>query len=170
MIYYALLAALALQRIGELKIGNGNLERVQERLYEPPDRGEKNRMIALHVAWFLSCGLEHAWRGGLASTGWFVSGMAVLSVCQLVRQHSMSVLGESWIHLPVAYRGQRIMNSGLYRYLRHPNYLAVAVEIAVVPLMAKAYLTAALFSAANAAFLKHRISIEETQLKKVREL
>jgi methyltransferase len=89
-------------------------------------------------------------------------------VCQAVRFHSMKALGESWTHLPVAYRGQKIVRNGLYAYFRHPNYLVVAVEIAVVPLLAKAYWTAAIFSLANAIFLYRRIRTEEALLEKVR--
>ena len=53
---------------------------------------------------------------------------------------------------------------GPYRFLRHPNYLAVAVEIIALPLVHGAYLTAIVFSTLNAALLRLRIRTEEAAL------
>jgi methyltransferase len=57
-----------------------------------------------------------------------------------------------------------LVSTGPFRYLRHPNYLAVAVEIAALPLVHGAWLSAAFFSAANALVLARRISIENRLL------
>jgi methyltransferase len=56
------------------------------------------------------------------------------------------------------------VTGGPYRFLRHPNYLAVVLEMAAVPLIHGAWLTAAVFSALNAALLSHRIPAEERAL------
>lgn len=170
MIYYALLGALALQRLSEVKLGNTNLARLRPRLVSEPDEREKKQMLLLHGAWFASCVAEHAVHRQLVSPGLFSAGMAALVLCQVVRYASMQALGESWVHLPVAYRGQKFVTDGIYRFCRHPNYAVVVVEIALVPALAKAYLTALVFSTLNLLFLWRRIQIEEAQMKKARNL
>lgn len=167
MVYYLLLLAMGCQRLGELRLGRQNLERVRARLFSPVNTTEKRRMLLLHAAWFASCALEFFLRGRLVGPRWFLVGGIVLMVCQAVRFHSMNLLGESWIHLPVAYRGQKLSRAGLYRFTKHPNYWAVVVEILLVPLLGGAYFTALLFSVTNAAFLWRRIQIEESQLTKI---
>ena len=53
------------------------------------------------------------------------------------------------------------MDRGPYRYLRHPNYVAVAAEIAAFPMVVGAWRTATGFSLANALVLRHRIGVED---------
>jgi len=53
---------------------------------------------------------------------------------------------------------------GPYRFLRHPNYVIVAGEIAVLPLVFGAWRIALVFSLANAALLAWRIRLEERAL------
>jgi methyltransferase len=57
-----------------------------------------------------------------------------------------------------------VVANGPYRYLRHPNYLAVILELASLPLIGGAYLTAAAATAANALALSRRIPLEEREL------
>jgi len=59
-----------------------------------------------------------------------------------------------------------LVNSGPYKYLRHPNYIAVVIEFAVIPLIFSCYLTAFVFSVINLILLRRRIKIEEDALKK----
>jgi methyltransferase len=60
--------------------------------------------------------------------------------------------------------GEALIVRGPYRYVRHPNYLAVAIELATLPLIHGAYLTAIAFSAMNAALLRVRIRTEQAAL------
>ena len=60
--------------------------------------------------------------------------------------------------------GEAVVTSGPYRWLRHPNYLAVAIEGVAIPLVHGAWLTAVAFSAANALLLRRRIRVEERAL------
>ena len=59
--------------------------------------------------------------------------------------------------------GARVRH-GIYRYLRHPNYLGVELEIVAAPLVHSAYLTSAVFGVANALLLRDRIRREERAL------
>lgn len=170
MIYPLLLLALAFQRLGEVRLGNSNLTKVKTRLVQSPDTSEMRWMIILHASWFLACLLEYLAWGGVADAKLFFVGILLLSLCQLVRHQSMAALGDSWIHLPVAYHGQKIVRSGLYAWVKHPNYLVVAVEIAVVPILGRAYITAIVFSLLNVVFLARRIRMEESQMKQIKEM
>ena len=60
--------------------------------------------------------------------------------------------------------GEARVQHGIYRYIRHPNYLGVELEMVAVPLMHSAYLTAAVFGVANALLLLDRIRREEQAL------
>jgi methyltransferase len=62
--------------------------------------------------------------------------------------------------------GDPAIVSGPYRYVRHPNYVAVAVELVALPLVHSAWLTALVFTAANAALLARRIAHEEAALRR----
>jgi methyltransferase len=90
--------------------------------------------------------------------------LAVFIVLQIGRLWVIASLGRRWttrvIVLPRAVQVAR----GPYRRLRHPNYLIVALEIAVVPLALGLPVFALIFSAANAALLAYRIRIENEAL------
>ncbi len=61
--------------------------------------------------------------------------------------------------------GLSVVSTGPYRWLRHPNYLAVVVEGFALPLVHSAWVTAAVFSVANAVLLRTRIAAEERALQ-----
>jgi len=81
-----------------------------------------------------------------------------------LRYWAIASLGDRWNVRVIVVPGEALVVSGPYRYVRHPNYLAVAVEIATLPLIHGAYLTAIAFSAMNAALLRVRIRTEEAAL------
>ena len=65
--------------------------------------------------------------------------------------------------------GRPLVTSGPFRWLRHPNYLAVIVEFIALPMVHAAWLTAIGFSVANGLVLRHRIRVEEAALAGVRD-
>ncbi len=121
-------------------------------------------MVALHAGWFAACLLEvklaqpifqswvalpalFAWIGALGLRLWVIASLGELWNVRLIRREPQ----------PVVVRGP-------YRFLRHPNYLVVIVEIAVVPLMLGAYWTALLATVANGFVIWKRIAAEEAYL------
>jgi methyltransferase len=76
----------------------------------------------------------------------------------------MLALGRLWNVRLVQRPDQPVIASGPYRFVRHPNYLAVVLELAAVPLALGAYGTALLAGAANALVLWRRIAAEERYL------
>src|SRR5213083_2095048 len=75
-------------------------------------------------------------------------------------------LGRRWNTRIIVIPGLKPVARGPYRYIRHPNYVAIAVELIAIPMMCGAYRTAALFSALNALLLRIRIREEEKALER----
>jgi methyltransferase len=121
-------------------------------------------MKLLHVAWFVGCLAEvwlchrpfHAW------LGWPLFGLTVLA--QGLRYWAVRSLGPRWNVAVIVLPGTGVEQGGPYRWLRHPNYLAVVAEGMAVPLIHSAYVTAVVFTLLNALVLAVRIRCEEAAL------
>lgn len=84
----------------------------------------------------------------------------------VLRYWVVATLGHRWTTRVVCLAGVPLIAEGPYRWLRHPNYLAVAVEIVALPLIHTAWWTAGLVSLVNAALLRVRIRVEERALRR----
>jgi methyltransferase len=94
-------------------------------------------------------------------------GLVALTVAlgaQALRWWAIATLGWRWNTRVIVVPGAAPVTGGPYRFLRHPNYLAVVLEMLAVPLTHGAWLTALVFSALNAALLAVRIPAEERAL------
>ena len=123
-------------------------------------------VVTLHVCFYVSLVLEY----GFVSKGWNILWplwLSALLLAQALRIWAITSLGRSWNTRIVIIPGHESVLKGPYRYVRHPNYLAVALEFLVIPLLCGAYLTALVFSLANAFVLKLRIREEERALKQL---
>ncbi|MGL4880646.1 MAG: isoprenylcysteine carboxylmethyltransferase family protein, partial [Waterburya sp.] len=85
---------------------------------------------------------------------------------QVLRYLSMQALSWRWTLPIMTVPNLPVVEFGIYRYLRHPNWLGVILEIAFLPLIHSAYLTAIAFSLGNAMLMIKRIQTEEQALKK----
>jgi methyltransferase len=90
--------------------------------------------------------------------------LAVALGTQGLRYWAVWTLGDRWNTRVIARRGDAPVTRGPYRYLRHPNYLAVVLELAAVPLIQGCWRTALCFSLGNAILLAVRIPAEERAL------
>jgi methyltransferase len=121
-------------------------------------------MKALHTAFFFACAGEvlllH--RPFIPALGWPMLALVVLA--QGLRYWAVLTLGRRWNVRVLVVPGDPAVTAGPYRYLRHPNYLAVVIEGVAVPLVHTAWITALAFTLANAALLRVRIRCEEEAL------
>jgi len=157
-------AAVAGQRLLELRVSRRNERRARARGAVEYGRGHYPAMVGLHALWLLSTLSEGLLRGPEIPALWYAPLAAFLLV-QPLRYWAILSLGESWNVRVLAVPGARRVRCGPYRYLSHPNYLVVVVEIAALPLVFGAWATALAFTALNAAFLYVRIRAEERALR-----
>ncbi len=92
--------------------------------------------------------------------------LGVLCGSMALRYWVVLTLGDRWTTRVVYVPGDALVAKGPFRWLRHPNYVAVAAEVAALPLVHGAWLTAIGYSAANALALRRRIEIENDTLRK----
>ncbi|MDX2560698.1 isoprenylcysteine carboxyl methyltransferase family protein [Streptomyces sp. TX20-6-3] len=165
--YTLLLAAVAVERLVELVVARRNAAWTLARLGVEYGSGHYPVMVALHTALLASC-LAEAWlahRPFLPVLGW--SMLAVVVLAQALRWWCVMTLGPYWNTRVIVVPGARLVRAGPYRFARHPNYVAVVAEIAALPLVHGAWLTATVFTVANAALLAVRIRCENTALGRV---
>ena len=164
--YVAILAAFGLQRLGELAYSRRNERSITERAgHVPQAAAPLFRWIVLaNLGLFSVPVLERAIRGNrvprlIATIGW----LAALSALTL-RLSVLLSLRDSWTVRALVPPDQTVIDRGPYRFIRHPNYLALGLEFAGLPLIGGAYWSAIGLSSANAVLLAGRIKAEERLL------
>lgn len=120
-------------------------------------------MRVLYPGGFLAVCLEGWWRG-VQATPWAAAGLALFLAAKLLKYAAIRALGQRWSFRVFAVPGAPLITHGIYRYLRHPNYVAVAGELAGIALWMQAPITGTLFAVTFGAVLLRRIGIEERAL------
>ena len=154
----AVLGFVTVQRLGELVIANRNTARLLA--LGGVERG------AAHYP--LIVGLHAAWLGGLWLLAWDrpvnLAWLAVYAVLEAGRAWVLATLGGRWTTRIIAVPGETLVRKGPYRFVPHPNYVVVAGEILVLPLVFGLWAYALVFSVLNAAVLWIRIRAETAAL------
>jgi methyltransferase len=154
---------VALQRLLELRLSRRHERILRDRGAVERGRGHYPLMVTLHVLWLLSTLIEGILRGPDLPAYWPIP-LALFLLAQSLRYWVILTLGEYWNTRVLVVPGTTLVRRGPYRYLRHPNYVVVAVEIATFPLIFGAWVTALVFSMLNAALLFVRIREENRAL------
>lgn len=164
VLFTVVVALVAVQRLVELSTSRRNRVRLLARGGVEHGSGHYPWMVALHAAFLVSCVaevwlLERPFLPGLAAVA-----LAALLAAAVLRWWTLRTLGGRWTTRVVVVPGERTVTTGPYRFLRHPNYAAVVLEILALPMLHTAWLTAAGFSLLNAWLLVVRIRCEEQAL------
>jgi len=122
-------------------------------------------MVALHGGWLLAILMTVP---PDAHVSWAL--LIVFAALQGLRLWVLASLGRFWTTRVITLPDAPLVRRGPYRFLRHPNYLVVAAEIAVLPLAFGAWPVAAVFSGLNAGLMAIRISTEDQALAPRRAL
>lgn len=163
MITYALLiVAVAVERLVELAVSKRNLAWARARGGIERGFGHYPFMVFLHSALLIACIVEGSFRSFEPALGWTM--LAVVLLAQTLRWWCITVLGPRWNTRVVVVPGLPLVARGPYRWLRHPNYVAVVAEGIALPLVRSAWITAVVFTVANAALLSVRIRCENAAL------
>ncbi len=163
--YIALVVATGVERLVELVISKRNAERAFAA--GGIEYGQKHFpwMVALHTGLLAACIAEAVLldRPFIPALGWPMLVLVILS--QALRYWCIAALGRQWNTRVIVVPGLHLVATGPYKWLRHPNYLAVVVEGFALPLVHTAWLTALTFTVLNAVLLLgFRIPTEERAL------
>ncbi len=158
------LVLLAAERLVELRVSTRNARRLLAAGGVEAGRGHYPAMVVFHAAFLAACALEplllpRAWPAAAS-----LAALAAALLAQGLRWWAVASLGGRWTTRVVVLPGAPPATGGPYRWLAHPNYLAVALELAAVPLIGGAVLTAAAATLGNAALMAVRIPAEERAL------
>lgn len=160
--YTVLIAAVAVERIAELVVSQRNLAWSRERGGVEFGARHYPMMVALHTALLAGCLWEAENRPFIPLLGWSMLGVVIAA--QVLRWWCITTLGHQWNTRVVIVPDAGRVTGGPYRFLSHPNYVAVVVEGIALPLVHTAWLTAVVFTVLNAALLRTRISVENKAL------
>jgi len=165
-IFVLAVTLVAAQRLLELVLARRNERRARARGAVERGRGHYPFIVALHTLWLVSTLVEGILRGPELPVLWPVP-LALFLLVQPLRYWVLSSLGESWNTKILVVPGAKAVRRGPYRYLNHPNYVVVVVEILSFPLIFGAWVTALVFTVLNAAVLYVRIREENRALAEV---
>jgi methyltransferase len=156
----AILAAVTLQRLGELWLSNHNTKRLLRQGAVEVGRNHYSLIVGVHVAW-------------LATLWWWAPGQPInwallifYALLQFGRAWVLMTLGSRWTTRIIVLPGAGLVRDGPYRFVDHPNYLIVVLEIAVLPLLFGLWGVAMIFTVLNAAVLAVRIRAENEALSR----
>jgi methyltransferase len=165
-LYLVLIALIVVERLVELVITRRNLAWARSQGAREHGSDHYPWMVAIHATFLIACPFE-----AIALDRPFVPVLGVPMLALLVgamalRYWAIATLGPRWTTKIVVVPGLPVVTRGPYHFLRHPNYLAVIVEVAALPLVHTAWITALVWSAANALVLRARIAAEEEALRR----
>ncbi|MFJ4233148.1 isoprenylcysteine carboxyl methyltransferase family protein [Cellulosimicrobium cellulans] len=163
--YVVLVGATAVERLAELVVSARNARWSFARGGVESGRGHFPAMVALHTGLLVACVVE-AWLADRPFLPWLGWPMLVLVLAsQGLRWWCIAMLGPRWNTRVIVVPGLPLVARGPYRWLRHPNYVAVVVEGVALPLVHSCWVTALAFTVLNAVLLaRFRIPAEERAL------
>jgi methyltransferase len=144
---------LIVQRLLELRTANRNTTRLLKAGGIEVGRSHYPLIVILHVCFFASLIIEFVVRRPAAFPSYWWLAFIVFILAQLLRFWVRSTMKARWTTRIIVVPGEQLVDRGPYRYLPHPNYLAVSLELLSVPLIFGLYCTAIIFTVANAAIL-----------------
>ncbi len=164
VLYAGLVLAVGFERLAEMVVSARHAAWAFARGGVESGRGHFPAMVALHTLLLVGCLVEVAVadRPFLPALGWSMLALVVLA--QVLRWTCIRTLGPQWNTRVIVVPGAPLVRRGPYRILRHPNYVAVAVEGVALPLVHTAWVTALLFTVLDAWLLTVRIRVEERAL------
>ena len=162
--YYLFILVVGAERLVELMVSRRNAQWSIANGGKEFGRGHYPVMVTMHTLLLVSCMVEvWTWhRPFLPWLGWPM--VLVVALSTVVRWWCATTLGKHWNPRVIVIPGAQLVHRGPYRWVHHPNYAAVTAEVAALPLVHSAWVTAIVFSIANALVLNVRIRTENAAL------
>ncbi|WP_079530085.1 isoprenylcysteine carboxyl methyltransferase family protein [Halobacillus hunanensis] len=160
-----LFGLIVLQRLAELVIARSNKAWMLKRGGVEFESGHYPLFIGLHTLFFLAILVE--WLAVDYEISWlFPIAFISFLILQLLRVWCITSLGKRWNTRIIVIPKEQLVSRGPYKYVKHPNYVVVFLELFFIPLMFHAYLTALIFPILHLFVLAIRIPAEERVLRK----
>jgi methyltransferase len=165
IVFWVLLGVICCERLAELAVSARHAKALLQDGGVEAGFEHFPVMVALHAALLAGCVLEPvlAHRGFIPALGYPM--LAVVIGANGLRWWCIATLGTRWTARVIVLPGVPLVRRGPYRWFAHPNYVAVIVEGAALPLVGSAWITALAFTVANAALLAVRIRCEVQALR-----
>ncbi|SHE81952.1 15-methylpalmitoyl-4-hydroxy-2-pyrone 4-O-methyltransferase [Seinonella peptonophila] len=161
---FTLWIAVVIQRILELRLAARNDDWIQRQGGFEVGQSHYPYLVGLHILFFVGIGLESYFFRAIPPKWWLVPFIFFL-FAQLLRWYAIHSLGPYWSTRVWVISEHAKIKRGPYRWIRHPNYVAVGVELFCLPLVFGAYITSVLITILNLALLLLvRLPVEERAL------
>ncbi|MEK4228204.1 isoprenylcysteine carboxyl methyltransferase family protein [Solibacillus sp. FSL H8-0538] len=164
MLFFVIISLVIAQRLIEVLIAKRNEKRMFAQGAYEVGASHYPYMLALHSSFFVSLFAEVLYFERSISLIFPVL-FVIFLIVQALRIWCLTSLGQFWNTKIIILPGSNVIKTGPYRFIRHPNYVIVCMEILLLPLMFQAYLTALVFTCLNFAMLLVRIPQEEKALR-----
>ncbi len=165
--FLALLACVGIERVVELQVSRRH-QRELARCGAPKSTDPQYRwMIALHAGVLIGAALEATLLRRPFIAWLAFPSLALFAFATLLRWWVIRALGVHWNTQVVNSASLGVVTGGPFRWVRHPNYLGVFVELIALPLIHTAWITAGFAAVGNALVLRNRLRIEEPVLDAV---
>jgi methyltransferase len=167
--FTVVVALVAVERLVELVVSKRNAAWSMARGGRETGRGHYAVMVVLHTGLLVGM-LVEAWvRRPVVTVGLAVTMLLLAVASQALRWWCIATLGRRWNTRVIVVPDLPLVEVGPYRLIRHPNYVAVVVEGFALPLVHACWLTALVFTVANAFVLAVRLRVENAALATLRE-
>ena len=163
---HLLIPLVIIQRIAELRVARRNEKVMRERGAVEYGQSHYAAIVALHAVWFVGMIGEVVILTRPINPFWPALLLVVL-LAQGLRYWAIRSLGTQWNTKILVLPKAKAVAKGPYRYIKHPNYVAVVIELLLFPMIFSAYLTAITASLINLYLLRIRIRDEEHALREV---
>ncbi len=164
VLFLALTGLVAIERLVELRVSTKNARRALAQGAVETGRGHYPFMVAMHTAFLVAAPLEVLLLDRPFSPLPAALMVTLVLLAQALRWWTIHTLGDRWTTRIICRPGDRVVKGGPFRFLRHPNYLAVVIEMLALPMVHNAFVTAILFFVLNGLVLRARVAAEEEAL------
>jgi len=162
--YLGLLVAVGVGRLLEMRLSRRHQRELQALGFaRQPERGFA-LMVSLHTGVLLAAAVEVLWARRPLIVGLAVPALLAFLLANVLRWWVIRTMAAHWNVNVVNSLALGVVTGGPYRFVRHPNYVAVFVELVALPLVHTAWVTALVATALHAIVLRRRLALEESVL------
>ena len=162
--FVVVVGLVVLERLAEMVLSTRNAAWSKARGGVETGQGHYPVMVLLHTGFLAAMLVEAFWRRPEVPAALAWSMLAVVVAAQALRWWCIATLGRRWNTRVIVVPGLSLVAAGPYRWFRHPNYVAVVAEGVALPLVHGCWITASVFTVANAFLLRTRIRVEDRAL------